>query len=316
MKKHDLIYKLYAQGTITQDRFDQLQENFYQSDLKTMFYIGLSLGITLLIAGIIFFIAANWSIIPPMTKLIGIQLILILFITLAYYFKEYDKLYHLFVMSSAVLVGVTLAVFGQVFQTGADAYTLFATWTLLISFWAWFIKLPYLFMLWQGLLYLTVSLFYEQYIRAFDIMVRSDFQLLYIIAIHLLLLLSFYKNKTVIFSHKPNTVFLLSMTLIVVLFPAIGAIFSHGLHDIFIIILLLQTALLFAYFHFKKALLEVSLVLLNLLVFLEFVLANNIIAIRSIDTLLLFGLITIALTLTFGKVLKLLHLSYKKEALS
>ena len=313
MKKLDLIYKLYAQGTIDKNRFDELQKNFYQNDLKTIFYLGLTLGITLLITGIIFFIAANWSVIPPMLKLFGIEFLLIFFIALAYYFRDHDRLFHLFVMSSAILVGVSLAVFGQVFQTGADAYTLFATWTLLITFWAWMIRLPYLFMLWQVLLYLTVSLFYEQYIRPFDIMERADFRLIYIVAIHLLLLLSFYKNHTVLFSHRPNKILLLSATLIVTLIPAIEAIFSHRDYNIFIIILIVQSALLGAYFHTKKDLLQISLVLLNTLIFLEFVLAKNLLRLSSTETLLGFGIVTIAVTLGFGKMIKLLHRHYHKE---
>ena len=38
-------------------------------------------------------------------------------------------------IAASVLVGVLLAVIGQVYHTGADAYSLFAAWTLLILPW-------------------------------------------------------------------------------------------------------------------------------------------------------------------------------------
>jgi len=68
--------------------------------------------------------------------------------------------------ASWVLVGVFLAVFGQVYQTGADAYQLFVGWALLILPWVAMCRFAGLWVLWLAIVNIAVSLFWEQRIDA------------------------------------------------------------------------------------------------------------------------------------------------------
>lgn len=96
----------------------------------------LVLGTALLLAGIVYFFAFNWSRIPPLVKLGAIGG-LIAAATLTVAIVGFDRLVSDAASSAAVmLVGVYLAVEGQVHQTGADAWQLFAAWAGLTLAWA------------------------------------------------------------------------------------------------------------------------------------------------------------------------------------
>lgn len=93
-------------------------------------------GTALVLSGIVYFFAFNWNHIPPMAKLGGIAaLIVAAFLTVV--FVGFGRLVTDVAGSAAVvLVGVFLAVEGQIHQTGADAWQLFAGWAGLTLLWA------------------------------------------------------------------------------------------------------------------------------------------------------------------------------------
>lgn len=88
-------------------------------------------GTSLALAGIVYFFAFNWDRIPPLTKLAALAaLIAAAVVTVA--IVGFGRLVSDAAASAAVmLVGVFLAVFGQIYQTGADAWQLFAGWAAL-----------------------------------------------------------------------------------------------------------------------------------------------------------------------------------------
>jgi uncharacterized membrane protein len=89
------------------------------------------LGTALLLAGAIYFIAYNWQEMGRFLKL-GCSWGLILATLALAYLKGVDSVTgRTGVFAAVVLVGVFLAVFGQIYQTGADVYELFAGWALL-----------------------------------------------------------------------------------------------------------------------------------------------------------------------------------------
>lgn len=95
----------------------------------------LALGTTQVLAGILFFFAFNWHQMPPWTKFASLQAVLLLCLG-AGWFKGFAKTTgKVLLLAAAVLLGVLLAVFGQIYQTGADSYTLFLTWAILILPW-------------------------------------------------------------------------------------------------------------------------------------------------------------------------------------
>lgn len=82
--------------------------------------------------GIIFSFAHNWSRLGPFLKL-GIVEAALLGTLAGAFLAGLDRLGgQVLLLSGAVLVGVFLAVYGQIYQTGADAWELFAGWAVLI----------------------------------------------------------------------------------------------------------------------------------------------------------------------------------------
>ncbi|MCP4692262.1 MAG: DUF2157 domain-containing protein, partial [Desulfobacterales bacterium] len=61
-----------------------------------------------------------------------------------------------------VLVGVLLAVYGQIYQTGADAFELFVGWGVLISVWVIFSEFAALWMVWLVVLNTGAILYWLQ----------------------------------------------------------------------------------------------------------------------------------------------------------
>lgn len=95
----------------------------------------LALGLAHLLAGVITFFAANWQAIPAFGKLGLIGGVLIITALTALRLGLDRIAGQALLISASVLVGVWLAVFGQIYQTGADAYDLFLTWVVLIAPW-------------------------------------------------------------------------------------------------------------------------------------------------------------------------------------
>ena len=91
----------------------------------------LFLSVALFVAGVIFFFAFNWFIIPKFVKL-AVSMALILASAAAAYVKGFDTpAGQAAGTAAAIFVGAFLAVFGQIYQTGANAYDLFFMWTIM-----------------------------------------------------------------------------------------------------------------------------------------------------------------------------------------
>lgn len=132
-----LIEQLYSNEKITKEARDyalNLLEGHNQWGLWTS-RILLTIGAALLLAGIIFFFAFNWVKITPLQKLASIQLGIIACLIGAYFLSTKRMSGRVLLLSGSVLVGVFMAVFGQIYQTGADAYQLFMMWSLLTLGW-------------------------------------------------------------------------------------------------------------------------------------------------------------------------------------
>ena len=88
-------------------------------------------GVSFLLSSILFFIAYNLKIINDITKILLMYAVVsVSFILYFFRFKEQYKKVLLF--SLCFLIGVLFAVFGQIYQTGADSYWLFVSWSVAI----------------------------------------------------------------------------------------------------------------------------------------------------------------------------------------
>lgn len=93
-------------------------------------------GVVLIVSGVILFGAYNWESLPRFAKF-GLLQVLIVGFWLVSRLRPADSLEGTASLwGAAMLVGAHLAVYGQVYQTGADSFSLFSTWALLILPWS------------------------------------------------------------------------------------------------------------------------------------------------------------------------------------
>lgn len=90
-------------------------------------------GVGSLGAGVIFFVAANWTQYGIFGRFAIIQLALIACVAVAWWRPPPSTIGESTVALAALLSGALLALFGQSYQTGADVYELFFIWALLIT---------------------------------------------------------------------------------------------------------------------------------------------------------------------------------------
>ncbi len=121
-----------------------------------------ALGIGFLACGILFFFAYNWADIPKFGKL-GIALAAVIipcFLSLIPSFSVLTQ--KMLLTAAAFLVGPLFGVFGQIYQTGANAYDLFFAWSLFILVWVLAVNFAPLWLLFLTLVNTSVFLYSEQ----------------------------------------------------------------------------------------------------------------------------------------------------------
>jgi uncharacterized membrane protein len=82
-------------------------------------------------AGIVFFIAANWDVLRVAGRFALLELLMLASLVLALWRPPPKSLGRYALLTAFVTTGALLALFGQTYQTGADVYELFLTWTAL-----------------------------------------------------------------------------------------------------------------------------------------------------------------------------------------
>lgn len=124
---------------VQDDNLKYLFLNYWQGFLV---FLALVAGVSFASSGVVTWVAANWSYFSGLQKLLGIQLLFIIACMSAFlvYLRTAKKTGQakagagsqgaLFL--AAVITGALLALIGQVYQTGADPWTLFAIWGALM----------------------------------------------------------------------------------------------------------------------------------------------------------------------------------------
>ena len=129
-------------------------------DLANRFFM--AAGVLLLLSGIIFFFAYNWGDLHKFVKLGLVQSAIVGISLGLLFFKPSDFVLKLGLTAISVLVGIAWAVFGQIYQTGADAYDFFFGWTLFVTAWVAISSFPFLWLFYLLLINITAILFIEQ----------------------------------------------------------------------------------------------------------------------------------------------------------
>jgi uncharacterized membrane protein len=122
----------------------------------------LALGAGHLLAGIIYFFAYNWDDLTPVAKFALLQGGIVVSVVLALIVKPDRPAGQVLLIAATVLVGALLAVIGQVYQPGADAYGLFVTWTLLVFPWVLASRSAAHWLIWLVIAYAAANLYAYQ----------------------------------------------------------------------------------------------------------------------------------------------------------
>ncbi len=108
----------------------------------------LALGVGQFLAGVVFFFAYNWNDLSDIAKFAVIEIALAIAVGGALLIGVDRVFGQMLLIAASVLTGVLLAVIGQVYQTGADVFELFAAWTVLILPWTAISRHPVHWLLW------------------------------------------------------------------------------------------------------------------------------------------------------------------------
>ncbi|OKL41083.1 DUF2157 domain-containing protein [Pontibacter flavimaris] len=125
-----------------------------------LFLLGAGASFTL--AGVVFFFAYNWADMHKFVKL-GLLQFLLLATTFAALVPRFSRtIRNVLLTASAVLVGVLFAVYGQIYQTGANAFDFFWGWTYCVVLWVLVANFQPLWFIFLALLNTTFILYTQQ----------------------------------------------------------------------------------------------------------------------------------------------------------
>ena len=161
---HRLVEELYSHGKITKNTREYALNLLYPHNQWRLWIsrLLLTIGTALILSGIVYFFAFNWTKIAPALKLSFIQFGIIGCSIGAYRYSLQRMSGQVLLLSSSVLVGVFIAVFGQIYQTGADSYQLFMTWSFLTLGWTLVSNFAAQWIFWLTITNIFLMLWWQQ----------------------------------------------------------------------------------------------------------------------------------------------------------
>jgi len=158
------VRRLHQDGLLSNEAFDTAMRilrpasSWYTWAERNLLFFGSAL----VLAGIIFFFAYNWSAMGKFLKL-GLIEAGIAACAIGSFFLGLNRLTgKILLLSASVLLGVLMAVYGQTYQTGADAFELFTGWAALILGWVVVSEFAALWFVWLILVNTGVILYWGQ----------------------------------------------------------------------------------------------------------------------------------------------------------
>ncbi|WP_020529237.1 DUF2157 domain-containing protein [Flexithrix dorotheae] len=165
-----VIHYLIANHIIRKEKGRDLfsQTGIYPNEKAWLKFLNQSLmvlGVVFSVCGIIFFFAYNWTEMHKFFKL-GLIEAGIIGVALFIFFKKPETFAFKIGLTALVLItGALFATFGQIYQTGANAYDFFLNWTLVVTIWVIISRFPLLWLIYLILINTTVVLYAEQVLR-------------------------------------------------------------------------------------------------------------------------------------------------------
>lgn len=220
------IYIISRHSNLNEKGVDKaLKENVYNDKeawqkFLRLFFITLGVGFT--VSGIVFFFAYNWADLHKFAKIGLVEGLIIIATSLVLFPKISIQLRNIILLGSAILVGVLFAVFGQIYQTGANAYDLFLAWTIFVTLWVIVSNFAPLWLLYLILINTTFILYSEQVARDWS----EVFIFTVLFAINTIVLIgTILLSKQKKMKNAPPW-FLYTVALAAVIFATIGIIFG------------------------------------------------------------------------------------------
>jgi len=135
---------------------------------KFLQFLFFSLGVGFAVSGILFFFAYNWAGMHKFFKLGMIESLIVALSLVLLLSKVSEVIKNILLTGISVLVGVLLAVFGQIYQTGANAYDFFLGWTAFITLSAIISNYPPLWLVYLILGNTTFVLYTQQVVTGWS----------------------------------------------------------------------------------------------------------------------------------------------------
>lgn len=222
----------------------------------------LSLGVVLILSGIGYFFAHNWDNLTNNDKL-GLAGGGVLLSLVGATWAGLDRFPgKLLLLAASALVGVYIAVFGQIYQTGADSYELFTAWAFLIFPWVALGRFMPLWIFWLGLINLALGFYwpaspFPEVLEDWDLFRHESISLMLLNGIALLLREGAGRWTLSWFDRGWSTLILLTATLVPAAAETIGEILytwdpSSSSHNVFIACGLYATAVVGLGFYYSR----------------------------------------------------------------
>lgn len=142
------------------------------------------LGTVSLAAAGIFFIAYNWEGMGRYAKLALAEIPIVAALGFVGWLGLERAAGRAALLAAALLVGVLLALIGQIYQTGADTFELFAAWALAILPWVFVGRFAALWIVWIVLANLALALYFQVFGGLFGILFGPERQLWLLFALN------------------------------------------------------------------------------------------------------------------------------------
>lgn len=124
----------------------------------------LIIGAVALVLSLVFFIAYNWQNLGKIGKFALVEgaltITIALYVALSFR-RQFQLIRQLLLLIASIITGSLLALFGQIYQTGADTWQLFFAWAILITPWVVIARFPALWLLWLGLINACLVLYLD-----------------------------------------------------------------------------------------------------------------------------------------------------------
>lgn len=119
------------------------------------------LGTVFVVAGVVFFFAYNWNDLGRFSKIVLMEALLATTLFFVWRLGLEGLSGKAALVAASVCTGALFALIGQIYQTGADTYELFASWAAFILPWAVAGRFATLWILWITLVNVAVVLYHQ-----------------------------------------------------------------------------------------------------------------------------------------------------------